>query len=56
MYLTLYKFGRLGMADIRRTYGGHMVDIRLTYGRYMADGRQTYGEHTAIMLQKWLRA
>ena len=53
------------MADIRRTYGGHMADIRRIY-RYMADGRrtygeytvdirQTYGEHSANMRQKWLR-
>ena len=35
---NVWENGRLGMADMRRIYGG-----------YTADGRRTYGEHTADM-------
>ena len=41
---TGWEDWRLGIANIRRTYGG-----------YMADGRRTYGKHTTNMRQKWLR-
>ena len=43
--------GRLGLADIRRTYVGHiMADIRWTYGGFMADGHWSvaYDEHTVV--------
>ena len=39
-----WENGRLGMADIRRTYSGYTADIR-----------QPYGEHMPNMRQKWLR-
>ena len=30
--MNIWHIGRLGMADIRRIYGGHTADIRLIYG------------------------
>ena len=35
--------GRLGMADIRRTYDEYIADIRRIYGEWSADIRRTYG-------------
>ena len=43
----LAKYGRLGMADIWRTYGRYMADIRPMVGRYAADIRRTCSGHAA---------
>ena len=32
------------MADLRRTYGGHMANIRRTYGEHTADTSLLYGK------------
>ena len=43
--------GRLGMADIRRTFGEYTADIWRIYGVHTADVRRTYGEHTTNIRQ-----
>ena len=56
--INFKHIGRLGMADIRRIYGGHTVDVRRTYGRSTADRRLTYGGYTADirLTDGWLTA
>ena len=39
--------GRLGMADMRRIYGGYTADIRQICGGYMADIRPMVGSYAA---------
>ena len=55
MSRKLRENGRLGMADIWRTYGGYTADGRRTYGGHTENKRRSYGEHTANKRQKWWR-
>ena len=43
--------GRLGMADMRRIYGGHTADIQQICGGYMADIRPMVGRYAADIQQ-----
>ena len=45
--------GRLGMADIRRTYGEYTADIWRIYSGHTANIRRTYGGHTANIRQTY---
>ena len=42
-----WEIGRLGMANIRPTYGQYTANIRPTYGQHTANIRPLHGKHTA---------